>query len=246
VTTPEQIAQISALTAREGEPADTRWQQAGAALAKGEAPQAVALLEELAKEFPLTPAVLDRLAEASEATGDAARAESARAQAKNQRRLHSIQMRKDDSDVLQRISLLDAMGAYERSQTFHDALMALVPENWILPNNRAYELAFKEQFLHRALELAEKGVALSGERSACLDTLGWVQMKMKRFDDALRTFEKVVEKEPKSAFYRYHFGVVYLEKGEKDKARTMFEEALKLKPAEGLEKTIRASIEKAS
>ncbi|MCB9386137.1 MAG: tetratricopeptide repeat protein [Bryobacterales bacterium] len=240
------LAEMQAIEADQGgSSAGDRWDALQKALADGDLGTAKTSLEQLRKQYPKLPEVVDAVADYYAKTGDAAASLDAKSFATNLRRLHVIQARKDDNDVLGRVSLLDALGAYQRSQAFQESLMELEPKSWVWPNNRAWSLAEDGVLLDRALVLAEKGVALSEENAASLDTLGWVQLKLGHLEDAAATFDKVLAKSPKSVIYKVHFAEVRLAQGEKAKARALLDEALALKPSEYWQGEIREALERA-
>jgi len=61
------------------------------------------------------------------------------------------------------------------------------------------------------------------------DTLGWVLYKKGDYASALPLFQECVEKEPNSAEYRFHLGMVLAAVGQKEKARDQLESALRLR-----------------
>jgi Flp pilus assembly protein TadD len=78
--------------------------------------------------------------------------------------------------------------------------------------------------LERALRLAERFA--TSEHPALLDTYGWVLFKAGRPAEALPVLERAVAKAPRSGELRYHLGMVQLQAGKKDEARSSLESAV--------------------
>jgi tetratricopeptide (TPR) repeat protein len=64
------------------------------------------------------------------------------------------------------------------------------PENATYQNNLAMALADAGENLDRGLELAIRANAASPDNPGFQDTLGWVQVRMKRYDEAEKTFDR--------------------------------------------------------
>jgi tetratricopeptide (TPR) repeat protein len=62
------------------------------------------------------------------------------------------------------------------------------------------------------------------------DTIGWIYMKKKMYDNALRCFQVLVRNDSMNPVYHYHTGAALLEKGDKKNARVELDAALAEKP----------------
>jgi adenylate cyclase len=62
--------------------------------------------------------------------------------------------------------------------------------------------------LERAIELAERGVALDGSSAIALTRLGWIQNFLRRYDSAIANLEKAIALAPDSADVNASFGQV--------------------------------------
>jgi len=67
------------------------------------------------------------------------------------------------------------------------------------------------------------------EFNAITDTLGWVLYKKGDYASALPLLQECVGKEPNSAGYRYHLGMVLSAVGQKGRAKDELESALRLR-----------------
>jgi predicted Zn-dependent protease len=63
------------------------------------------------------------------------------------------------------------------------------------------------------------------------DTLGWIYIKKNLSDDAVRLFKDLVQEDPSSAQFHYHYGMALLQKGDKPTAKKELEAAIKSNPS---------------
>lgn len=75
-------------------------------------------------------------------------------------------------------------------------LLVLQPDNPIYLNAYAYALAEQDLRLDEAQKLAEQAIALDPERSAILDTLGYIALRQHRLSDAQRYLEQAYGLDP--------------------------------------------------
>jgi cytochrome c-type biogenesis protein CcmH/NrfG len=61
--------------------------------------------------------------------------------------------------------------------------------------------------------------------------LGWVYVKRGLPALALTPLEQAVRRDPKNPVYAYHLGTAHARGGDRDRARTMLQAALKLSPS---------------
>ena len=94
--------------------------------------------------------------------------------------------------------------------------------------NLAYMLASRGENLNEALGLAQKAKEKSPNSPGIMDTLGWVYYQKGLYDNAIGEFNDSIAQLPDNATIRYHLGLAYHKKGEKEKAREALEKALSL------------------
>jgi TolB-like protein/Flp pilus assembly protein TadD len=82
--------------------------------------------------------------------------------------------------------------------------------------------------LDRALELAEKGVALDGTSGVALARLGWIQTWLRRYDQAVGNLEKAIALAPGNAEIHATFGDVINFWGNPERALGMVDKAFSL------------------
>ncbi|HEX7877847.1 MAG TPA: tetratricopeptide repeat protein, partial [Candidatus Eisenbacteria bacterium] len=102
-------------------------------------------------------------------------------------------------------------------------LLKREPENPTYLNNLAMALADAGQNLDRGLDLAQRANAASPDNPGFQDTLGWVQVRMKRYGDASKTFDRSLELAEKVgmtdiAEILYHRAVMHASNNERMKA----------------------------
>lgn len=117
-----------------------------------------------------------------------------------------------------------------KAQQAYESALRLVPDNPHLMNALAYFYAEQGIELQKALKLARRAVALAPRSAEILDTLGWVEYKLGRYQSAARTLLQAVRMMPDDATLRYHLGAAYAKIGQIDRARIELRKALILEP----------------
>ena len=93
-------------------------------------------------------------------------------------------------------------------------------------------LAEENRDLEKALSLLTKADALSPDQSYIVDSLAWALYKLGRNEEALKAIRRAVKlDEHVDASIWEHYGDIALKMGLKDEARTAYQKALDLKPA---------------
>ena len=85
-----------------------------------------------------------------------------------------------------------------------------------------------EDNLERANELAERGVALDDTSAHALARLGYIQMWLRRYDQAVANSEKALALAPNNAEVYASFGTVLNYWGNPERALEMFEKAFSI------------------
>jgi len=131
----------------------------------------------------------------------------------------------------------EAVAAYRR-------VLALEPENLNAMNNLAYTLLDTGGAPNEAQKLAEQAVQKAPRNPSYADTLGMVYLKKNLDDSALQVFSGLTQRFPDNPVYRYHYALTLTQKGQKSKAKTEFEVALRKSPSDQLRKNIQTSLAK--
>jgi len=91
------------------------------------------------------------------------------------------------------------------------------------------------QSLERALALS-RDFEKTAPNLLFLDTLGWVYVKMGRFEDGVRVFQKIETKLPDRPILYYHLGMAYFKAGNENKAKRYLARAVQApEPFPGIE-----------
>jgi len=119
--------------------------------------------------------------------------------------------------------VLMASREYRDGIVVGEHLVTQEPDNASYMNNLAMAFADAGENLQRGLELARKANAASPDNPGFQDTLGWVQVRMKRYDDAEATLNGSLALAAKIglsdvAEIRYHRAVLYASNNQRMKA----------------------------
>ena len=117
-------------------------------------------------------------------------------------------------------TLLTREGKLEEARSYFEQTIRLAPDNSVALNNLAYILAEKGTDLDQALTYAQRAVARAPGSLDYADTLGYVYIKRNLNDNAIKVLQRIVEKSPSRAAYRYHLALALYQKGDIEHART--------------------------
>lgn len=136
-------------------------------------------------------------------------------------------------------SLEDRAGRKLEAIASYRSALKLEPENPALLNDLAFYLAENGGNLDEALSMAQLAVQKVSGQPDFSDTLGWIYFKKNMPDAALRVFNILVSKNPRSPVFRYHLAVALAAKGDKARARSALSDALTRNPSKQDEAKIR-------
>tara|TARA_R110000824_G_scaffold318073_1_gene505236 strand:- start:59564 stop:61399 length:1836 start_codon:yes stop_codon:yes gene_type:complete len=136
---------------------------------------------------------------------------------------NDIQLLQLRSLVAQELNDLDLMELDLRS------MMRLEPNNPSPFNTLGYYLADRTNRFNEAFELIQHAIELSPNDPAILDSLGWVQYKLGRYDEARVNLELAFELYPDHEVAA-HLGEVLWVQGQRDAAREIWQAALEAQP----------------
>jgi tetratricopeptide (TPR) repeat protein len=127
--------------------------------------------------------------------------------------------------------ILETIGPVDQAKAVYEQILKLDPNEPTALNNLAYRKAEEGLDLDSALRMAQQARQLRPNATNIADTVGWIYIKKNMSVEAERIFKDLVEKDPASSTYRYHYGLALKQKGDKSSARREFEAALKDKPS---------------
>ena len=138
--------------------------------------------------------------------------------------------------------ILASQGKREEAKKWYEATVADLPGAAVAANNLALIYAEEGVNLDRALQLASDAKKILPDSAEVTDTLGWVYYKKDLPALAVGPLEESAQKLPNNAEVLYHLGMAYAKIGDKPKARSALERALKLDPKMGAAATARAAL----
>lgn len=134
--------------------------------------------------------------------------------------------------VLSTLALvLDGSNRWSEANQVYDATIKLDPNNGVALNNKAFLMAEHGGDLDMALTMAQQAKRMLPNLSEVSDTLGWIYLKKNLSDNAIDIFKDLVTKDPHASTYRFHLGMAYFQKGDKQAALKELQQALKDNPA---------------
>jgi tetratricopeptide (TPR) repeat protein len=138
----------------------------------------------------------------------------------------------EDSQTLTNLALtFDEAGQIDKSKQVYEAALKVDPNNGMVLNNLAFQIAEHGGDLNDALTKALKARQLLPNLKEVSDTLGWIYLKKGLNDNAIDIFKDLVDKVPTQATFRYHLGLALYNKGDKSQAARELRESLKYNPS---------------
>lgn len=142
----------------------------------------------------------------------------------------AVKITPSDINALSNLGLIyDNLKMYPETDRLYEEAFKYHPDNILLLNNYAYNLAERGEKLLQALEMSKKTILKEPENSSYLDTYGWILYKLKDYKNAVIYIEKAI-KAGKNATLLDHLGDIYQAMDEIVKALKAWNEALKLEP----------------
>ena len=120
-------------------------------------------------------------------------------------------------------------GDLATARKHYEQALAINPNFAIAASNLAWVYTKQGGNLDVALGLAQKAKQLMPELDSITDTLAWVQYRKGSYISAKPLLQECVRKAPQYAPYHYHLGMVLAANGEKAKAKSELEAALRMK-----------------
>ncbi len=132
--------------------------------------------------------------------------------------------------------------ALDKTETAIKELRVLVeqePDHAPALNALGYTLADEDRNLGEAAELIGRALQLDPGNPAFMDSLGWLQYRQGKLDQAIETLEQTFSQSP-NAEVAAHLGEVLWVKGERERALEVWQEGLEINPRDTtLRRTLR-------
>ena len=136
----------------------------------------------------------------------------------------------NESELLfARVLFHDSQGDRENSEKDLRQIILMQPEDSRALNHLGYMLADQTNRYDEALKLIERAIAISPNDPAIIDSLGWAQYKLGRYDEALANLRRAFEAFPDHEVAS-HVGEVLWMMDRKDEATAVWEKALETQP----------------
>jgi len=125
----------------------------------------------------------------------------------------------------------DQAGRWTEAKQVYEASLRLDSNNPYTLNNLAFLMADHGLGdLEDALAKAQRAKQVNPSLNEISDTLGWILLKKQMSDNALDIFKDLVTKAPNHPTFRYHLGMAFSQKGDRNRAVKELQEALKNNP----------------
>ncbi len=124
----------------------------------------------------------------------------------------------------------DRIGLADSSDAMYSRALKINPNNALVNNNFAYSLSVRGIKLEEAINMSSIALKAEPYNPSYLDTYGWIQYRLGNYDLALEYLNKALTLGGSSAEVLEHLGEIYLKKGNSEKAKSVWNDALKMYP----------------
>lgn len=220
--------------------AEAQMARAEALRRSGEAEAGITALTELAATFPERALVQAALGDALRWDGQMAEAEMA----------YSRALEQFEGDHPSKWFVLytrgitrERQGKWPEAEADFRASLDLNPDHPSVLNYLGYSLVEKQTNLEEALGMIETAVAERPQSGAIVDSLGWAQFRLGRYDEAVKNLERAAELEPVDPIITDHLGDALWAVGREIEAQFQWRRALSFEPEEAEADRIRRKLE---
>ena len=124
--------------------------------------------------------------------------------------------------------ILQAMNREDEAKVRYQDVLRKDPNAAIAANNLAWMMAESDENIDLALQLAQTAKTKLPLLPEVSDTLGWIYYKKNMMPQAITALRDSIDRSPKNPLFHYHLGMAYMRNGDRTKAKTTLEEALRL------------------
>lgn len=137
----------------------------------------------------------------------------------------------DEISIMSTLALAyNGLKRYEESDAMYERALKIDPYNILVLNNYAYNLSERGINLERALEMSKFTVDKEPNSASYLDTFGWINYKLGRYEEAKIYIEKAVGISGSSAVLYEHLGDVNAAMKDYINAKKNWEKSAELNP----------------
>jgi len=117
---------------------------------------------------------------------------------------------------------------YPQLDSLYTEALRIDSTNHLILNNFGYSLAERNIELERALEMSQRAVEVQPDNASYLDTIGWINFRLGRYDEAERYIREAIAKGEPNAVLHEHLGDVYYMNDDPEHALEQWKIALEL------------------
>jgi tetratricopeptide (TPR) repeat protein len=153
----------------------------------------------------------------------------------------------DNIIILSTLGLvLDSAGKWPEAKQVYSATLKMDPNNAVSLNNLAFLMAEHGDTadLDTALTMAQKAKQMLPNLPEVSDTLALIYLKKNLSGDAVDIFKDLVAKVPNSSTYHFHLAEAYYQQGDKVRAQSELQSALRYNPTDYEKAQIQALMQK--
>jgi len=125
----------------------------------------------------------------------------------------------------------DEMDSVARAAETYEKAIQASDSAAVFLNNLAYTYASRGIELDKARVLTERALLRDPGNGAYLDTMGWIEFGLGRYEEALRWLKKAIKQRTGGAEVFEHIGDTYMKLGSRAKALKYYRQALDADPA---------------
>jgi tetratricopeptide (TPR) repeat protein len=126
--------------------------------------------------------------------------------------------------------LLDLQSRRAEAKARYQKALEIDAQAAVAANNLAWIYTEEGENLAEALQLAQTAKQVLPGEPRIDDTLGWIYVKKKMPESAIRHLETSVKQMPKNPDAHYHLGMAYFQTGNVERAKVALKRTLQLKP----------------
>ena len=152
----------------------------------------------------------------------------------------ALQSSPDDTDLMYDLAMIaEKLGRFEQMEKLLRDIMAQQPENQNAYNALGYSLADRGVRLDEAHQLVSKALELAPNDPFISDSLGWVEFKRGRLQEAIQILDKAFQSKPDPEIAA-HLGEVLWVAGQRSRATAVWKQGMALsRDNETLQDTMR-------